>query len=194
MLILFEGVDNSGKTTIANKISERVNIPIFDANFNKIKEYGDLPYLQEYSAVSAGMFILTAKLDNQLDIDLIQDRSYLTEYIYSKLNINGERERRKGLLNVWLDELNPDNVLFIFISADTDVLKERLKNDDNDDIKPDEIENVQLLYEEFFDYIDNRFEVLRINNSVDFNICSKAFEANLCMIEAKIEIMLEKED
>ena len=60
MVIIIEGLDRTGKTTLANKISERYNIPIYK------KDREDFPFvtLRDNELINLGDSIATVKLFN----------------------------------------------------------------------------------------------------------------------------------
>ncbi len=185
MLIIFEGVDYAGKSTLAKDLSELTGIPILDANFNRIKKFDNGADLQEFAAISMGLSYGVAQINNQTDTDLIIDRCYITDYLYSMLNINGERESRSGLMRTFVNVLDKDNVLFIHVSADTGILEERMKKLDDGDIGENKLDSVKTLYNRFFRGVNSKFEVIKVDTSTGERIGMED-------VASKIEIMKEE--
>lgn len=86
MVIILEGIDRVGKTTLANKIKEVFNGEIFKA------ERVEIPYasLDENNALSYGYCMGQVQLFNQTYANnkvrhIIIDRFHWTEYVYTKL-------------------------------------------------------------------------------------------------------------
>lgn len=86
MVIILEGIDRVGKTTLANKIKEVFNGEIFKA------QRVEIPYasLDENNALSYGYCMGQVQLFNQTyandkERHIIIDRFHWTEYVYTKL-------------------------------------------------------------------------------------------------------------
>jgi len=78
-IIHFIGADNSGKTTIANKLSNILDIPYFKNEYNFfISHENRIGILKAASE-------LEYNLINCLKCSYIRDRSYICEYVYSKV-------------------------------------------------------------------------------------------------------------
>lgn len=78
MILIFEGADNSGKTTIAKELSRIIGFQYFKhsnqkSNFETISRYKQI--------IEANFFI---DFLSQINLDLIIDRHIISEYAYSK--------------------------------------------------------------------------------------------------------------
>ena len=84
MIIIVEGIDRVGKTTLCNKLSEELNIPIFKKDRTNCKistcQRDDIlvNFGNAYGLVDAWHMLPD-------DVHLIVDRFYWTEYVYTKL-------------------------------------------------------------------------------------------------------------
>lgn len=91
MIIIFEGVDNCGKTTIAQEFCKR------HPEFNYFKVKKEQMYVRELSpeditkmhAIELNFFY---ELASQVNMNIVFDRFYPSEYAYGKTfrNINGD--------------------------------------------------------------------------------------------------------
>lgn len=76
-IIIFEGVDMCGKSTIAKALSKQIDVPIFKMNVSK--HFWDFLIHQRY----AGEAI--TQLLEQTKASVILDRSFLSDYMYAML-------------------------------------------------------------------------------------------------------------
>lgn len=76
MIYIFEGIDKSGKTTLAELLSKYLDIPIFRSSDQKSKKL-DLEKAIQYDW---NFYLDIASQTNQ---DIIFDRSYISQYVYS---------------------------------------------------------------------------------------------------------------
>lgn len=166
MIIIFEGSDYTGKTTLSKKLSKITGIPRLCVNFHDMKKAESNLDLQEYAAVSFGTSLGIVESYN-LYSNVIRDRSYLTEYVYSKFNINGNRKTREGFFKTWIRKLKENDYLFVYLESDLSDIKERMKELDDGDIKLKQIEKVKREYLKVLK--DNDLNYLKINTS-KFNI------------------------
>jgi len=78
-IILFIGPDNSGKTTIANALSKKVNIPYYKKENEK-----DTFYKKDLNVLFSEAFYMFSFLKNT-GYSIIRDREYPCEYVYSSV-------------------------------------------------------------------------------------------------------------
>ena len=82
MIIIVEGIDRVGKTTLCHKIHEELNIPIF--KIDRVECALSLtPYEKTILNVGHAHGLIDAW--NMSNEDLIVDRFYWTEYVYTKI-------------------------------------------------------------------------------------------------------------
>ena len=137
MILLFEGVDKSGKSTLLNDlcnylISKERNFELFK---NKIKPEGK----KEFSiGRTAGIYLGAYQLASQNSHLSLFDRSHITEIVYSN---------RRGYEALdyfdWLEfEEKQKDMLLVYTSAPEGVIKKRFELDGEDYIAPEEIRSI----------------------------------------------------
>lgn len=78
MIIVVEGIDRVGKTTICDKLSNELNIPIY--KYNGILDYKKMENNQETDKML--QILEMCKITNS---DIIFDRFYWTDYVYGNI-------------------------------------------------------------------------------------------------------------
>lgn len=134
MLVIFiEGVDNTGKTTLANKLVE-----VFGLDYkHNSKPQTDDPY-QEYSDMIDG-----------IRKDTVIDRAYLSEYVYSKLWRGGCVITTKQFEELDLQcQLRFEHVILIHATAPLEVIKERCVTEKEQLLKLDQVSQCAEWFEE----------------------------------------------
>lgn len=149
MLVVFiEGVDNTGKTTLANKLAEA-----FELEYkHNSKPQTDDPF-QEYHDMIDGIRKST-----------VIDRAYLSEYVYSKLWRGGCKITAKQFEELDLQcQLKFRNVILIHATAPIDVIKERCVREKEELLKLDQVQQCA----EWFDEIVGRctLETIKYDSS-----------------------------
>lgn len=81
MIIIVEGIDRIGKTTLCEKISKCLNIPVY--KYNGIIKYDKMQNNQE-----TDKSLMLLDLVNKLNCDIIFDRSFVTDYVYGIIERN----------------------------------------------------------------------------------------------------------
>ena len=100
MVIIIEGLDRTGKTTLANELSKRFNIPIY----KKDREECGRTF-EEDELINLGDSIATVKLFNSelfKGRHVILDRFHWSEYVFNMV------DRRAHLGEKYLDEVNEE--------------------------------------------------------------------------------------
>lgn len=109
MIIIVEGIDRVGKTTLCNKLSEELGIKIFKrTNFMELKEYDNKNETDK--------MIQIANVVNELDENIIFDRLYFSDFVYGTIerNYNSfEASNNFTKIDKFISELN--NVFLIYI-------------------------------------------------------------------------------
>lgn len=94
-IVIVEGVDRSGKTTVANALSRVLNIPVFR---NKEFGFNDEDHGRGAVYETQKMWLMLNMIET-FDADVILDRFHLSEYVYGMI------ERGYINNNVWkIDE------------------------------------------------------------------------------------------
>jgi len=88
VMIIFEGPDNSGKSTIAKNYSELINIPYYkNPREREYKKSGEISLMSKYCMVWLADFI------QQVPVSVILDRHYPSEWVYSQVEKREHNER-----------------------------------------------------------------------------------------------------
>lgn len=143
MLIIFEGPDGCGKTTIAKLVSQKLGIPIYrqtrpqlnaETNWHDIYKDRQLNFLE---------------LMNTLPMDLILDRWYISEMVYSRF-VNVMKDGHRIVDPVFDMKLAEaySNAILVSVRCSYNVVCQRVLARDN---KPYEFS------EEDFFFIQNEF-------------------------------------
>jgi len=139
-IIIFEGPDQCGKTEIGNKLSKILNIPYFKNDSERQGFKDDKDYFINMLRYSDPFFLSYLR---QSKADVILDRSFPSEYVYSKAF---GRETDIEALK-WVDEqYSRLNALIIVCyrtkyTMDDDLCPERLN--------AKKLEEIDSLYREF---------------------------------------------
>lgn len=143
-MIVLEGPDGSGKTTLANRIGHLWNVPV-------IHSPGLVPE-----------FICSAMLHHASNPQemIIYDRFWFSEFIYGPI-LRGEMRWPQWLMDmmtrVWLPKVKP---CVIYCWAHPDVLRETVVNRPEMKGVPDNIDAIAHAYHQFFN--ETRWETFRI--------------------------------
>lgn len=140
MLLLFEGLDKSGKSTLIRNFQDISHLPVFK---NPIKPTKQMYKRGFCDGTYFGAYEL-ARLANQ---DFIFDRSHITELAYAKV-----KRGYNPSMKYWLEweEANKHRVVVVYIDAPLKTIKERFKSDKEEYVKEKEIELIAKKYEEYF--------------------------------------------
>lgn len=125
--IIIEGLDKTGKSTLARFLSEKTGMPI--------QKFSN-PGAQEDAAVEYIQFLVTAQSS-------IVDRMHLSEMAYGPA-LRGETmvdERVQAIIEGLLAKRES---IGIYCSADIDELKKRFKDDGEDFITPEQISEIEF--------------------------------------------------
>ena len=160
MLIIIEGVDKTGKTTLANHLMKSLpkTFMIKVGDLPKNDSYADRHKIQDYyRTISA-----SAKLYFK-DYILIQDRSIFSEIAYSfKRGYNALEDKDTETTFQDLISLNKINkVIVIYCKTDIEEIKKKFIEDGEDYAKPEEIETILANYEEGLSRVAHFIEVWR---------------------------------
>lgn len=82
-IILFEGFDNTGKSTLAKALSEKLNISYFKTDRQK-----DFDSKSEYNQeldLKYSCRTLLELIENNIINEIILDRNYVSEYVYGSI-------------------------------------------------------------------------------------------------------------
>jgi len=151
-LILLEGVDGGGKSTLANRIEETFKFLTEDdpnppqvVRIHKGKPTPNLDAFQEYE-LPLERFDLRDLVHSKRDL-VIMDRWHAGEIPYGKLYRGESRLDQAGLLHVEL-VLNAVGAVKVLAQPDdVDLVKFRLKERGEDFLQPEHVDHVHRWYE-----------------------------------------------
>jgi thymidylate kinase len=162
MLILLEGIDKAGKTTLGAKLSAEFGLPVYRKHITP-----DLS-LQQYHYYFMGIGTALLELHNLFKYNVIVDRSFICDWVYS--NRNGADNPIESWLK-W-EKLDVTGEVFIcYVSISRDTLRRRL------DLHPDEYmtdrdyESDISRYEEYLSR--SRFRIVRVSGEIPYSTQAK---------------------
>jgi deoxyguanosine kinase len=195
MYIAIEGVIGVGKTTLARLLQ-----PAFEADL-LLEVFEENPFLSDFYsdrerfAFQTQIFFLLSRYHQQrrgvktileAGKSLLSDYTFAKDSLFARINLKGdELEMYKRVHQALAEKISmPD--LLVYLSADTDVLMQRIALRDRSyerNIERSYIEELNRAYEEFFSKPYDDTPVLTIDsNPLDF----VRFPEHLALIENRI--------
>ena len=195
MYIAIEGVIGVGKTTLARLLQ-----PVFEADL-LLEVFEDNPFLSDFYsdraryAFQTQIFFLLSRYQQQrrgvttileAGKSLLSDYTFAKDSLFARINLKGdELEMYKRVHQALAEKISmPD--LLVYLSADTDVLMQRIALRDRSyerNIERSYIAELNRAYEEFFSLPYDNTPVLTIDsNPLDF----VRFPEHLNLIENRI--------
>jgi len=110
MIIIVEGIDRVGKTTLCNILSKKFNLPIY-------KHIGDFEYSRMDNDNETDKFLQILEICRLSETYIIFDRFHLTDYIYGVLGRNYSIDKAlKNFVQIeeFLNKMS-DGVILIFM-------------------------------------------------------------------------------
>lgn len=176
MIVIIEGIDKVGKSTLIQKVQEaitqqhphRVVLSYKTTIKPRDKSDRDIPFLQ-YKAI----FDL-AKQNH--DAIIIHDRSYITELVYSAVKRDYDAIDDKR----YQEFLDCEDVLVIYLHTSRDVLVRRFKKENEEYVIGQEIDALAERYDAVLNM--TKHKIVRIETTVDnrdeiIGILSKSIKA-----------------
>ena len=144
MLILFEGVDKSGKTTLINNFVDLSKMQVFKSPIPPTAQLQARSFLNGYYS---GLYAAVKKLG----VDMIFDRSHITELAYAK--IKRGYSPASGLWKAWAEE-NSHITVVVYVDTPTGTLKKRFVDDNEEYVKVREIDALKESYQKVMNKMD----------------------------------------
>jgi thymidylate kinase len=151
MVIIIEGADLVGKTTLAEELSMKINVP----------QTGIWIDLNNPKPAVISVSKTLNQIIQAIKPDIIFDRSFISEWVYSKIK-NREDEYLKDLINDWKQH---DNLFLFNLFAKDEVLRQRYKSRGDKLFSLDEVLKANELYQKLYDYISNHITCILIDVS-----------------------------
>lgn len=149
MMIIVEGTDGTGKTTLCKLLSEKLDYRIIKgSSFENAK----LPQDQLF-----GWFTFVATKQN-----VIVDRFFPSNLTYAPLYKDYSMIDKKQ--TKFLESMIRDKAIIIYLYADINTLKSRIRERGDDYVKEDRLEEISKKYEEVL--INSSLDVISVDTSV----------------------------
>lgn len=154
MLVYVEGIDKSGKSTFIRNFSFDFNIQVFKKT---LPESLDISH-HHYYFKGVGFGVL--ELYNLLKVDIILDRSFISDWIYSNRD---SRKLSYSIWKEWEEWHQKDTTFVLYFDVNEETFKERIRANPDFYMKESEFSYYVKLYEEYLS--KTNFPVIRINGS-----------------------------
>lgn len=148
MLIIISGCDRSGKTSIATKFVEKNKYEYTHFSSPKNKEDGKQQYFNFIANINS--------YENYLC-----DRFYEGEFVYAPIYRNYQLDYAPQLEETLLQKTN---AMYVYVKADLDIIKKRIKEVGEDFVKDDDLGKVINNYEQFIMNCELPYLILENNN------------------------------
>lgn len=136
MVIIVEGIDRVGKTTLCNKINKEINFPIY-------KHVGNFVYSRMDNENETDKMIQLLQLCKITNSTIVFDRFHFTDYVYGVLERNYNVLIASHNVEEIEEFLKEIKAILIYVSP-TDVLKSSIEHGSN-------LEKHDKMFEELFE-------------------------------------------
>ena len=157
MLILVEGIDKSGKTTFIQKLSSKTGIPSYRKSYPK--ELREENFHNYFKGIGYSVF----ELSNVLDFNLIIDRSFISDWVYSNRSENNYSFK---VWREWESLVESNNVLIIYLTIPFNIFKKRISESPDYFMDVSEYQRYVNLYDFYFS--KTSFPFIKIRGDIDF--------------------------
>ena len=177
--IAIEGTIGVGKTSLAQKLGERLNARLVLEEFEENPFLSDFYQNSEKFAFQTQLFFLLSRYRQQqelLQVDLfsntlITDYMFIKDRLFAALNLNDKEMSLYNSVAKILEKniANPDMV--IFLQSDTDRLMQNITKRDRDyekNIDWKYIDSLNQVYNEYFFRYDDSPLLIINTNDIDF--------------------------
>ena len=151
MVIILEGTDLVGKSTLAKELSRELKIP----------QTGIWIDLNNPKPAVISVSKTLKQVIKTLKPDIIFDRSFMSEWVYSKVK-NREDDYINSLIKEWCEV---DNLLIVILHAEDRVLVKRFENRGDKYFSIEDILMANELYKELHDFVKQRIYSILIDVS-----------------------------
>lgn len=140
MLIFVEGIDKAGKSTFIENLSTILGVRSY-RKYHPILLQDD-----EFHGYFKGVGFATAELHSLVGFDLIIDRSFISDWVYTN------RDSKQKDIEVWQEwerVVKKQNVLLIYLFISKDIFTTRIRRSPDTYMREDEFEKYVGLYDEY---------------------------------------------
>lgn len=109
MIIVVEGIDRVGKTTLCSKLSKNLNIPVFKHKAEKF-DYSKMDNENETDKI-----LLALDLCDLLKKDIIFDRLHWSDYVYGNLERNYDSYKSASNIEIIENKLKNMETIIVYI-------------------------------------------------------------------------------
>lgn len=179
MNIIVCGSDGVGKSTFIRNLQELTNMAVVQGSSFEISEKGT----EEMYKWSKEML--------ETGSDMIYDRFFYSNAVYGDLF--GYPTMTEAQFSELNDMANKNSVVY-YLTADTDVIKNRLVNRGDDMVNPEDIEGIKLGYEKMWNkYMPDRLVTLRVDDDTLLDIESEIYKKVL-EYNAEVKKLVNQEE
>lgn len=146
VLIIVDGCDGSGKTTLSKMISERLKLPVIHPFHNVFVQTNE-----QISLWAQSQYVTIKQLHEATKFDCIFDRFYSTEWVY---NYFKHRNYDTSYLNDIDDYFSKQDCFYCYLHPNAETVLARMIEKDEKWV-PQKMESVECLlkwYGKFFDW------------------------------------------
>ncbi len=154
MILLVEGVDCSGKSTLIKNFVDLSGMPVYKNTIKPTKASFDKGFVngQYYGAYEAL---------RKSNTDMIFDRSHLTEMAYAKIK-RGYHPKKDFWYNY--EEMNSHWMFIVYVDTPLDTVAERFEAEKEDYVKQSEIVGITEAYAKYLKY--SKLGLIHINGAL----------------------------
>lgn len=174
MIIIFEGFEKVGKTTIAKKLASEISVPYFK-NPNELQNTLFEKEQIDFEVQTKHDWRYMIEFLKQTKNSAIFDRSFISEFAYGKIfrSKNYEKNNVEKFIKHYDDELGKINSFLIYCFKNHN-------NEEDDIINKSFATNIDCLYRQYIEQTKIRTIII---NTEDHNI-----ERQIKMIRSKMNV------
>jgi len=167
MIYLVEGIDRSGKSTFIGKFGPQRGIPIYR------KEPPRSLKSKEHHAFFKGVGYAVFELFGFLENDLIIDRSFISDWVYSNRNTT---LYEFDIWREWEIRFRELPICILYFHIPFDVFQKRIKKTPDEYMKLEDYDRFNSLYDRYLN--DTIFPVVRILGNIPYERQIKQLKDN----------------
>lgn len=155
MLIILEGVDRVGKSTIATRLSNVLNIPIF----HPLKPFKPT---EVHIRQIEGEYYAIAKLNILMKFNLICDRFHYSQYVYPKVKCQYDEWIEKMFYDI--EKLLESKAVVFYLYGDIGTILKRINAEETDfELERKKINEYFNYYEEVF--TKSKLDIIKLDTT-----------------------------